>query len=448
MPVNHVQIQNALRLKTLSLSLVSTTAFARSTVATYTDINGVLQTAGINVVRSAHYVNGVLQPAVVESASTNLCRQSENFAATWNSVGFATPTITSAFDITSGVSLDLVGDADGAAFAAYAQTIPFTGDGTKSISFFIKKGTATTSVVRLRQAGVADRMKAVITWVGTVPSVAVSTGTLVSSELMTGNTYRLTFQSSSGLLAAQTNDIQIFPASDSSFTASLTGNILIGGVQAEDATSPTSYIKTTTVAVLRAADIDSMFSATASGYARQTGSFITEGFGEGMEIRETGFASNPVTTITDVADLTLTVRDARAVESAVAGRRVFVGIPTDFAWENIKFSPTQGRPYVEEDYIPGPMDLSSFGAFGNITAEPMYHLNIYVPQNSGIEADGGYADAILTLFAPNTTMVLANGDSVFVRADIAPFMGQRKQIAGNSVIPITIPLRLFTNNAI
>lgn len=191
-------------------------------------------------------------------------------------------------------------------------------------------------------------------------------------------------------------------------------------------------------------------SATANGYARTTGSFLTDGFAPGMEVVPAGFGSNPTSTITSVTALAVTVKDARTAENAGAGRSLTVGLPSLRAWENTNFTPIVGVPYVEEQYIPGPTARLTLGSTSQLEVLPLYSPRIYVPQNTGLGADGGYADALLTLFAPNTTMRLANGDILRVRGDQAPYLGQRypSDPRGYSVVPVNIPLRLRTANSI
>lgn len=187
-------------------------------------------------------------------------------------------------------------------------------------------------------------------------------------------------------------------------------------------------------------------SATATGYARTTGSFLLDGFARGLELTPSGFSSNPVSVIRAVTALSITVDDARAVEGVAGSRALTVSLPTQRAWENVDFVRTPGKPYIEEQYLPGPMHLDSLGANGDLTVEPMYHVNIYTPENAGISADGAYADALIALFAPSSELVLSNGDVLFVRADLAPYRGQRQQDAGFTVIPVTIPLRALLAN--
>ena len=185
-----------------------------------------------------------------EGQRTNLVVQSQNFAATWAAVG--TPTITSANKNYGTLKLDLIGDDDAAAVEGYTQSITYTGNAQKSISCFVKQGTATKSVIRLRDttAGV-DRLNAEITWSGAVPVVTMIAGTeeRAQEELIDG-VYRLFFLTAS-VTAANTNSLQIYPATDNTLTVGDTGNINIGGWQSEDAVFASEYSPTTTVAVTR-----------------------------------------------------------------------------------------------------------------------------------------------------------------------------------------------------
>lgn len=185
-------------------------------------------------------------------------------------------------------------------------------------------------------------------------------------------------------------------------------------------------------------------SATATGYARTVGSFLADGLAAGMEITPAGYATNTVDTITAVTALTLTTRNTRAAESAASGRTISVGLPAGRAFENQKYTPVVNTPYVEEQYIPGPEFVTTDSYAGQLEMRPMYSPRIYVPANTGIGADGQYADAIRRHFAPGTLLLLSSGEMLEVRD--AAFCGQRAQNAtgGWSTIPITIPFRVTT----
>ena len=186
-------------------------------------------------------------------------------------------------------------------------------------------------------------------------------------------------------------------------------------------------------------------SVTATGYARTTGSFLTDGFVPGLEVSGTSFAvsgNNTAKTISSVSALTLTCPGC-TVETATTATLASL-LPTHCAWENIDIEPTTGRPWVEEQYIPGPMQKITLGALGQLEVLPIYAPKIYVPAGLGVGAARKYADALLTLFAPSTALTVAN-HTVVVGNVPAPYSGQLLQASpGWAVVPVTIPLRVRT----
>lgn len=188
-----------------------------------------------------------------DRAATNLCLRSENFGATWTAVG--TPTRTGAAATCGQLELDLIGDDAGGALEGYSQSIAFTGNGLKAISLFVKKGTATSSAIRLQDGTVvANRLLAAITWSGTVPVVAMTTGTFLGAVRCADDVYRLQFQTTS-VTAANTNSLSIFPATTAALATGNTGTLYVGGVQAQNWPWPQAYIKTTTATATTAADL-------------------------------------------------------------------------------------------------------------------------------------------------------------------------------------------------
>lgn len=189
--------------------------------------------------------------------------------------------------------------------------------------------------------------------------------------------------------------------------------------------------------------------ATATGYTRSAGSFLTDGFRVGMEVTATGFSANGSDTITAVTATTMTINRARTTESAAAGRTLAVVLPALRGWENIETEPIVGEPHVVEQYVPGPTRLETVGSDGQVAARPMYAIHVHVPANTGNEAAVEYADALIRLFAPGATMTLTNGDVLRVRTDTGPFRGQlHRGDSGWVVVPVTIPCWLYTQNVI
>lgn len=183
---------------------------------------------------------------------------------------------------------------------------------------------------------------------------------------------------------------------------------------------------------------------TATGYARTDGSFVADGFSVGMEVVPSGFPSATPSVVTEVSALALRVRSPQAPAAAAGGRSLTVGLPVMRAWENAPtFTPEEGAPFVEEDYLPGPAREPVPGV---MEGDPMYVLRLYGAQGVGTMAAYALSDALLGVFRPRLQMVLPNGDALHVRGNPAPYRGQLTIRNGRSLIVVTVPLRILTAN--
>ena len=189
--------------------------------------------------------------------------------------------------------------------------------------------------------------------------------------------------------------------------------------------------------------------ATATGYTRSSGSFITDGFEPGMEVAGTGFtnaANNTAKTITSVAALSLVC--SGCVAEGADTRTLTVGLPAGRAWENVHYEITADDPWVEENYLPAPMNAITMGANAQLECDVTYVVKVYVPINVGTNAARGYADALISHFAPRTSITVS-GHTCVVRTRPAPYAGQLlRNEAGHAVLPVTVPLRVRTANII
>lgn len=197
-------------------------------------------------------------------------------------------------------------------------------------------------------------------------------------------------------------------------------------------------------------------SATATGYARTTGSFLTDGFRDGMEFLAAGFATagnNGYRVIESVSALAITTSAAVAMPTAEgpgSGRTLSVGLPQGRALDNKTFSPVTGRPYIEEDFVPGTHALIGYPSQGSRNQEEgLYIVRWYGLENKG---EGGIrrpVDALKRLFAPGTVLTLADGSVLRMGRNSAVVAGQiLPQGDGWAVCTVSIPWRADTTNLI
>lgn len=238
-----------------------TNVFSRASIGTYRDSDGNLRFAALHQPRWQAIdtdSDGVsdLFGLLLESNSTNILQRSEDLNhATWVNIG--TPVVTSAALTMGDLVLDLLNDNDGAALEGKRQsrTNTYATGGTKTFSFFIAKGTSTSVVLRVRDTtALANRWLGAISWGGAsgqVPSISYAgggTGTTVRAERWgTVNgiiVWRIMMHTTSGVVGGNAHDFEIYPASTNGLATANTGTVYIGGLQTEDRTHATSYIRT------------------------------------------------------------------------------------------------------------------------------------------------------------------------------------------------------------
>ncbi|MDQ5980482.1 MAG: hypothetical protein QG602_3459, partial [Verrucomicrobiota bacterium] len=191
---------------------------------------------------------------LAESARTNLVVRSSDFSLIW--LAFNGPTLSAAAAYCGEIALALIGDDGAGAVEYYGQNVAFTADASKSVSFLIKQGTSTSSVVRLEDTtATANRLLVAITWSGGVPICTYTTGAAERApEYMGGGVWRI-FCLTTSVTAANNNQLTFFPATTAALAVANTGDVYIGGVQAENATTASaSHIPTTTATVTRNLD--------------------------------------------------------------------------------------------------------------------------------------------------------------------------------------------------
>jgi hypothetical protein len=190
-------------------------------------------------------------------------------------------------------------------------------------------------------------------------------------------------------------------------------------------------------------------SATATGYHRAAGSFEADNFEVGMEIVPAGFASNIVDTLIGVTATDLTTKNPRGVEAVAGARTISVGLPVLRALENDPtFTPTVGRPYFNEDFVPGTSTLSGSRRGGYVYDNGLYVAKWYGLSGVGVSALRKSVDALKALFAPGTALT-AGTATVRVLPKPAPQTGQIIPLTnGWSALVLTISWEVESINAI
>lgn len=189
---------------------------------------------------------------------------------------------------------------------------------------------------------------------------------------------------------------------------------------------------------------------TETGFERDGGSFIDDGFLVGMEVTPREFPNPEPVVVTAVTDDVLTVRAPvpRTPVGFNPDNTLSVVLPVRRAWENVEFSPEDDQWYVDEQYLPGPLTLIAGNEdHGEFDAEPVYLVRVYGLAGTGAGAVFALADAVLARFRPGRHIPTSDGHTIRVKSDPAPYRGQLvREGAAHAVIEVTIPLWVRTSN--
>lgn len=204
---------------------------------------------------------------------------------------------------------------------------------------------------------------------------------------------------------------------------------------------------------LEVCTVTDSISATTTGYARASGSFVTDGFRVGMEITPTSFTStdNQVIKSINTAGNQITI-DGAITADAAATRTLTAGLPEYRAYRNMEFKPSQaaGRPYTEEGWIRGVKNVTGVGAGGTMIHEPTYVIKHYGLSGKGDAAMDAFTDAVMLLFKPLTTITMSDGTVLRVAERPGPEASEitnPPDKPGRALVTIRIPLWAQTQNA-
>ena len=213
----------------------------------------IVATAGTGVARTSHYVtptgaSAPIKTLLLEPQRTNLCIRSEEFDTWTNTSVTVTANAIVAPDVAT--TADLLTPTGGTG-SFRRQSITFTGDGEKCFAFYLCAGTSTRSLIGIYDstANVA-RHYVRVTWTAGVPTLSTfsGSGTIYPVEALANGWYRC-LASATGIVAANSHILVLTPDDNVG-----TGTVYAWGAQAENATVPSSYIKTQATTVTRNAD--------------------------------------------------------------------------------------------------------------------------------------------------------------------------------------------------
>lgn len=188
-------------------------------------------------------------------AGTNVALYSEDFSnGVWNKTSVTANALTR-----GGITFALLDDTSAVATAYAMQAITFTGNGTKVASVYAIAGTSTQSELQLFDSSAgAIRAACRVTWTAGVPTLAIITGggygtgvAYTPERIGETDIWRLSFSADS-IVATNTNELYLYGTNPSS--AAATGTVYFGGAQAQNATVPSPYTKTTSASAGSTAD--------------------------------------------------------------------------------------------------------------------------------------------------------------------------------------------------
>jgi len=297
-------------------SITTTGAITRSTIGTYFDSTGIMQTAAIDAVRVNYdpYTKEFLG-VLIENAATNLVFQSQDFDnASWSKTRTTvTANATTAPDSTA-TAEKLIEDTSVTTSHFISQNQTLTANLFYTMSVYAKASERSRIVLRVGNSA---------NWTTGTPSVGfnLSTGTLfsVSGDSTSSGTiqpigngwYRCSITAQFGTTTASGGlVINLDNSTSINYTGDGTSGVYIWGAQIETGSLASSYIKTTTAAVTRAADVitgsglvytnvTNAYAEWSSGTTYALGTSVSYGiYGTYVSLQNSNLNQNPLTATT------------------------------------------------------------------------------------------------------------------------------------------------------
>jgi hypothetical protein len=242
--------------------------FNRASSGTVTDSAGVIQTAATDVPRFDHDpTTGESLGLLVEEQRTNLLLQSENLGTTWTPgaiLAFGSGSTLNAATAPDGTSTaDLITEDTSTSTHLITQgSLSFTSGSTYTLSCFVKRGTGSrNAAIQVRAAAFGSSHRVNIDLSTGATSFAGSGVTFGSQSYLNG-WWRVFMTATATATVSSFVDIgTVSGASTLSYTGDGTSGIHLWGADLQAASTPSSYIPTTTAAVTRSASLADLISS-------------------------------------------------------------------------------------------------------------------------------------------------------------------------------------------
>lgn len=258
--------------------------FTRASDGTYFDALGILQTVGSNIARVHYIQDGTTDFGLfIEGSAENICLQSEDLSTTWTNVNSSESVDMAVSPENTFTADELIVDTGVTVPHAIEQT--YTGSTVNDFcgSIFVKQSTHTDMYLRLSDAADTDFIDIIVDLSdGTILQAATATGgnaSVTDGGVVTlGNGWYRVWISGicDNTLTAHKMVVGISQDTTISYTGNGTDSIFVWGGQIEQASIPSSYVATTTVAVTRAADVATVDLTAVSWFSATEGTIFID----------------------------------------------------------------------------------------------------------------------------------------------------------------------------
>lgn len=216
-----------------------------------------------------------------------------------------------------------------------------------------------------------------------------------------------------------------------------------------DDVAAATAIQTRLIATVVATTGSATLSATTTGYARASGSFLTDGFVAGLEITPAGFPANAAAVVNTVSALALPTVGTHGAAVAASGRSLVAKLPARRAFD-MPLEPVADELSMRGEYVPTTNDTITMAPNnGRADEAGLYFVTLFAPTHFGPDVLRRMAKAALAQFASGT-LITAGAHTLRVPHKPGPRGSQvlPHSTAGVSFVQLTIPWGAPSRNAV